>query len=59
VSQANFRIGAGVEKRGLASSRLALSRAKCTPEEAVMIGDRFENDIRPARLQGWKTIRIL
>jgi FMN phosphatase YigB (HAD superfamily) len=27
-------------------------------KEAVMIGDRLENDIRPARLQGWKTIRI-
>jgi FMN phosphatase YigB (HAD superfamily) len=24
-----------------------------------MIGDRLDNDIRPARLQGWKTIRIL
>ena len=24
-----------------------------------MIGDRLENDVRPARLQGWKTIRIL
>jgi FMN phosphatase YigB (HAD superfamily) len=24
-----------------------------------MIGDRLDNDIRPARLLGWKTIRIL
>ena len=24
-----------------------------------MIGDRLYNDIRPARLLGWKTIRIL
>jgi len=24
-----------------------------------MIGDRVDNDIRPARLQGWRTIRIL
>jgi len=24
-----------------------------------MIGDRLDNDIRPARLQGWKTIRVL
>jgi FMN phosphatase YigB (HAD superfamily) len=23
-----------------------------------MIGDRLDNDIRPARLLGWKTIRI-
>jgi len=24
-----------------------------------MIGDRLDNDIRPARLLGWKTIRIM
>ena len=24
-----------------------------------MIGDRIDNDIRPARIQGWRTIRIL
>jgi hypothetical protein len=24
-----------------------------------MIGDRLDNDIRPARSQGWNTIRIL
>ena len=24
-----------------------------------MIGDRLDNDIRPARLRGWKTVRIL
>ena len=23
-----------------------------------MIGDRLDNDIRPARLRGWKTIRV-
>jgi HAD superfamily hydrolase (TIGR01549 family) len=49
----------GIEKPDPAIFRLALSRAKCAPEEAVMIGDRLDNDIRPARLQGWRTIRIL
>jgi HAD superfamily hydrolase (TIGR01549 family) len=49
----------GLEKPDPAIFRLALSRAECTPGEAVMIGDRLDNDIRPARLQGWKTIRIL
>ena len=49
----------GLEKPDSAIFRLALSRAKCTPAEAVMIGDRLDNDIRPARLQGWRTIRIL
>jgi HAD superfamily hydrolase (TIGR01549 family) len=49
----------GLEKPDPAIFRLALSRAECAPEEAVMIGDRLDNDIRPARLQGWKTIRVL
>ena len=49
----------GLEKPDPAIFRLALTRAECAPEEAVMIGDRLDNDIRPARLHGWKTIRIL
>jgi len=49
----------GLEKPDLAIFRLALSRAECAPGEAVMIGDPLDNDIRPARLQGWKTIRVL
>jgi HAD superfamily hydrolase (TIGR01549 family) len=49
----------GLEKPDPTIFRLALSRAECAPTEAVMVGDRIDNDIRPARLQGWKTIRIL
>ena len=49
----------GLEKPDPKIFRLALSRAGCAPEEAVMIGDRIDNDIRPARMQGWGTIRIL
>jgi len=49
----------GLEKPDPAIFRIALARAECAPAEAVMIGDRLDNDIRPARLQGWKTIRIL
>lgn len=49
----------GIEKPNPAIFRLALSRAGCAPAEAVMIGDRLDNDIRPARSRGWKTIRIL
>ena len=49
----------GLEKPDPKIFRLALSRAGCAPEEAVMIGDRIDNDIRPARLQSWRTIRIL
>jgi HAD superfamily hydrolase (TIGR01549 family) len=49
----------GLEKPDPEIFRLALSHAGCEPEEAVMIGDRIDNDIRPARMQGWGTIRIL
>jgi FMN phosphatase YigB (HAD superfamily) len=38
--------------------RLALERAQCPPEQAVMIGDRIDNDIRPAKALGMKTIRL-
>jgi HAD superfamily hydrolase (TIGR01509 family) len=37
---------------------LALEKAGCEPREAVMIGDRPDNDIYPAKLLGMHTIRI-
>ena len=36
----------------------ALSMAGCRPENAVMVGDRLDNDIRPAKELGMMTIRI-
>jgi HAD superfamily hydrolase (TIGR01509 family) len=48
----------GLEKPDPAIFALALERAGCAPSEAVMIGDRLDNDIRPARLLGWKTVRV-
>ena len=39
--------------------RMALKMADCTPEKSVMIGDRVDNDIRPAKLLGMRTIRVL
>lgn len=36
----------------------ALSRADCPPENAVMIGDRIDNDIEPANKLGMKTIWV-
>jgi len=36
----------------------ALTMAECRPENAVMVGDRLDNDIRPAKKLGMKTIRI-
>jgi 8-oxo-dGTP diphosphatase/putative hydrolase of the HAD superfamily len=49
----------GLEKPDPAIFDLALRHAGCTASEAVMIGDRLDNDIRPARLLGWKTMRVL
>jgi FMN phosphatase YigB (HAD superfamily) len=48
----------GLQKPGSAMFTLALERAGCAPFEAVMVGDKLDNDIRPARLLGWKTIRV-
>ena len=39
--------------------QLALEQAQCQLHQAVMIGDRIDNDIRPAKSLGWKTIRVL
>jgi HAD superfamily hydrolase (TIGR01549 family) len=36
----------------------ALERAGCPPEKAVMVGDRPDNDVAPAKKLGMKTIRI-
>lgn len=49
----------GIEKPDPAIFRLALAHARCKPHRTVMIGDRLDNDIRPARSLGWKTIRVL
>ena len=48
----------GLKKPDPAIFRMALEKADCRPEEAVMVGDRLDNDIRPAKRLGWKTIRI-
>lgn len=48
----------GVAKPDLRIFQLALRRADCPPEKAVMIGDRLDNDIAPAKRAGLKTIWI-
>ena len=48
----------GVEKPDLRIFRAALERANCRPENAVMIGDRIDNDIVPAKKAGMMTIWI-
>ena len=48
----------GVTKPDPAIFRLALQRAGCRAGEAVMVGDRLDNDIAPAKAIGMATIRI-
>lgn len=35
---------------------IAMEKSKCTPGEAIMVGDRVDNDIVPAKALGMKTI---
>ena len=48
----------GIEKPDPRIFELALDRTNCLPENAVMIGDRLDNDITPAKKAGLKTIWI-
>ena len=48
----------GVAKPDRAIFDRALEMAGCTAQEAVMIGDRLDNDISPAKRLGLKTIWI-
>ena len=44
--------------KGITHIEIALFRAKCKAENAVMIGDRVDNDIVPAKQLGMKTVWI-
>lgn len=48
----------GVSKPDRHIFEIALERSGCKPENAVMIGDRIDNDIVPAKQLGMKTIWI-
>ena len=49
----------GIEKPDTAIFQRAMARARCTPNQAVMVGDRLDNDIAPANRSGWATVRVL
>lgn len=49
---------AGLRKPDPAIFHLALKEANCAAENAVMIGDRIDNDIAPAKSLGMQTIRL-
>lgn len=46
----------GAAKPDPAIFRWALQEADCDPSEAVMVGDRIDNDIEPARELGMRTV---
>jgi HAD superfamily hydrolase (TIGR01549 family) len=37
----------------------AMAEARFGSQEVLMVGDRLDNDIAPAKLQGWRTVRVL
>lgn len=49
---------AGCAKPDLKIFNLALEQAECKPNEAVMIGDRLDNDVVPAKQLGMKTVWV-
>lgn len=49
----------GVAKPDPAIFRWALDRAGCAPGEALMVGDRLDNDIAAAKALGFHTVRLL
>ena len=48
----------GLAKPDPAIFRLVLQKTNCLPQQAIMIGDRLDNDIVPAKRIGMKTIWI-
>ncbi len=48
----------GIEKPNPKIFQIALDRANCLPENAIMVGDRIDNDIIPAKQLGMKTVWI-
>lgn len=49
----------GLSKPDILFFKKALEEASCKPEMAVMVGDRLDNDIKPANILNMWTIRIL
>lgn len=49
----------GIAKPDPEIFRVALKEAGCLPHDAVMIGDRIDNDIKPAKALGMQTVRVL
>jgi len=48
----------GLSKPNEAIFKVALSKARCLAEEAMMVGDRLDNDIVPAKRLGMTTVWV-
>ena len=48
----------GVSKPAPAIFHLALDQAGCEPREAIMVGDRPDSDVAPAKSLGMRTVRF-
>lgn len=48
----------GISKPDPEIFQMALEKASCSAENAVMVGDRLDNDIFPAKAMGFKTVWI-
>ena len=49
----------GMAKPDPAIFEWALQKADCCPQDAVMVGDRMDNDMAPANRLGMHTVRLL
>ena len=49
----------GMSKPDLAIFEWALTQTDCYPQNAIMVGDRLDNDIGPANRLGMHTVRLL
>lgn len=50
---------AGLSKPDPRIFELAIDETQCAAQDALMVGDRLDNDIGPAKRAGWSTARIL
>jgi 8-oxo-dGTP diphosphatase/putative hydrolase of the HAD superfamily len=49
----------GISKPDPRIFELAEAQAQCPAQGILMVGDRIDNDIRPANCRGWVTLRVL
>ena len=49
----------GLDKPDLAFYQYAIDKTGCDPKRAIMIGDRVDNDMFPAKTLGMSTIRVM